>query len=491
MSSCHHNERPLHKVAPKGRPVSQCPHCRSLRKARAQHVRCECVEKVHSEADCPHKKLEQRPEPSTCCCSHGSRCTCSLKKDLHKEHHLESVPEDAMCDMATPESFDIRPRSSISTPSESKMTVFANGHHKPVHKHNDAAHTRGLPYTIPRSHTIHGHSELAQRSVDSLPHTKRSLLSHEPVTSQDSITSVPQPTRQVKSEHGSPELTGTDAKLAPINTALPCLDSNYSPYGILSGANSPITCGGLPLHLPDQLSDSYFGYPPSNPDFDAPLHSAGINPPSVDWSSFNIPYDPNGDYSTAPSQPPSYASFDLSHLSHPGLTSSSGEISEAEEYSTISEPPGNLPIEVKFDAVDIDQSRLSSASSMMAMPQHMHAMNMLKEDNTSGLDIDEFIRRANERTEQIEAENRRKHASSISSSRPSTTSPPKQSPQNTPFIGLTVQEAQSYAHMTDSRDSSDSASEQRNQPIRQLSNGDDPMWSSPEIHSPEDIKWSN
>jgi len=49
-------DRPLVHVNKKGRPVSQCQHCRGLRKARSQHVKCECHDKAHSKDDCPHEK---------------------------------------------------------------------------------------------------------------------------------------------------------------------------------------------------------------------------------------------------------------------------------------------------------------------------------------------------------------------------------------------------------------------------------------------------
>lgn len=34
--------RPLNLVGKKGRPVSQCQHCRTLRKSRSAHVKCNC-----------------------------------------------------------------------------------------------------------------------------------------------------------------------------------------------------------------------------------------------------------------------------------------------------------------------------------------------------------------------------------------------------------------------------------------------------------------
>jgi hypothetical protein len=57
-------DRPLVHINKKGRPVSQCPHCRGLRKARAQHVKCDCAEKVHSKEECPHENGDGKGELS-------------------------------------------------------------------------------------------------------------------------------------------------------------------------------------------------------------------------------------------------------------------------------------------------------------------------------------------------------------------------------------------------------------------------------------------
>lgn len=36
------SERPLHEIKKKGRPSTQCPHCKELRKAKQVSVRCIC-----------------------------------------------------------------------------------------------------------------------------------------------------------------------------------------------------------------------------------------------------------------------------------------------------------------------------------------------------------------------------------------------------------------------------------------------------------------
>lgn len=44
-------DRPLQHINKKGRPVSQCQHCRAMRKSRSSHAKCDCGEKTHK---CAH-----------------------------------------------------------------------------------------------------------------------------------------------------------------------------------------------------------------------------------------------------------------------------------------------------------------------------------------------------------------------------------------------------------------------------------------------------
>ncbi|KAF8062430.1 hypothetical protein FPV67DRAFT_270893 [Lyophyllum atratum] len=41
-STCRHTDRPLFEIKKKGRPVTQCNHCRELRKTKQVHVKCIC-----------------------------------------------------------------------------------------------------------------------------------------------------------------------------------------------------------------------------------------------------------------------------------------------------------------------------------------------------------------------------------------------------------------------------------------------------------------
>ncbi|KAH9034950.1 hypothetical protein EDB84DRAFT_1486169 [Lactarius hengduanensis] len=47
-SACKHTDRPLFEIKKKGRPITQCEHCRELRKTKQVHVKCMCEAKDHT-----------------------------------------------------------------------------------------------------------------------------------------------------------------------------------------------------------------------------------------------------------------------------------------------------------------------------------------------------------------------------------------------------------------------------------------------------------
>jgi hypothetical protein len=317
VSNCQHADRPLTHINKKGRPVSQCPHCRGLRKSHASHVKCVCGDKAHAKAECGlPDKGDVDPasdygaaDGQSCCCSHGGRCACAIKKE-----HLDPVLEvdvPGAHRAAAPK--DGRKPRLATAQSDGSLTVFANGHHKPVHKFNHAAHESGAPYKIPRPHSIHGSSAVARKSTDSLPSAFASTDDRSQLL--DSIYGAQPDERLVRSEHGSPGMRPTFDEL---NGQLPHLDLLYYP-GVASGPAS------------DAFGDpAYRTFEPFVSTPDEPSAPAGLSMPPVDWSAIHVGLD-NLAYASAYSQPPSYASFEQSTVGRPGLTaSSSGEMSELE-----------------------------------------------------------------------------------------------------------------------------------------------------------------
>ncbi|KAF2153146.1 hypothetical protein K461DRAFT_267775 [Myriangium duriaei CBS 260.36] len=179
VSGCTHTDRPLQFVPKKGRPVTQCQHCRVERKKRSAHVKCDCGEKPHSKEKCIHLRnaeaaqaepgsqlvpvLEhEEPADQNCCCSHGEKCVCFMSKKVPENELHQPHP---------------RPKPRLTTTqSEGHLTVFANGHHKPVHRNNHAAHDANMPYRVHKphpTHAVHGLHAAGRRSVDSLVSTDK------------------------------------------------------------------------------------------------------------------------------------------------------------------------------------------------------------------------------------------------------------------------------------------------------------------------------
>lgn len=407
---------------------------------------------------------------------------------------------------------------------DSKPTVFANGHHKPVHKFNDAHNHCGAPYRVPnRTGSGHGHRDIAQRSTDSLPLTNRPVVHHE--SPLHNVLNASQPLRQVRSEHNSPMLVPTsNPGLPPFQVEIPPLSPNaysYSPFDAQSPALQPAP------HLPDNIPDNWFT---THDD----AHAYG--PPSVpelafiDWSKYgfggnngleNTPNMKSLYAGLANSQVPSYATSmeHLNQVSNSGFNTSSGEISEVEELPTNFRPKTvrttshNSNDFSSTGATDDEQShRLSSASSYFGTP----AGNMLA-SNLEDLDIDKFISEHTQKNKQHQQLNSYQFNMSQSvtpelqqqtfQQQPQQPQLPMQQPtppqshhtMSTPpesirgfsitshpspgdsgdtQIPYSIKEAQAQAHRADSIDF------EPRQQMRMLSNADtftDPMWSGPDL----------
>ena len=230
-------DRELTLVPKKGRPVTQCQHCRQERKKRSAHVSCDCagVEKPHHPKEkCIHlREAEERvksglqdghpvysveqdaahltavAEEQGCCCTHGGKCSCALLKKEGQQDSGESPPHGPA----------VKPRLE-TTKSEGSITVFQNGHHKPVHRRNHLAHESGMPYKMPmpRAHTDQNISAKARRSVDSLP-----LHNNMPFDSSAFTPQISAPfnteRRMSKSEQPSPKMSALDAAYPAYSNA--------------------------------------------------------------------------------------------------------------------------------------------------------------------------------------------------------------------------------------------------------------------------------
>jgi hypothetical protein len=311
---------------------------------------------------------------------------------LKKEQYLDPVPElDSTGESDSQDLNFVKPRL-ITTHSENALTVFANGHHKPVHRNNHMAQKCGVPYKIPRPHTVHGHHELARRSVDSLPmqtpletiHTTPTMIEKE------TIGGVLPELRMVRSENGSPHLTNApaldDYRYEDLNATMPPLDLNFSDYGF-SNRSQP--------DLHSVTSAPYDPFYCATPDTDQPIMSAGLDAPSVDWSHFDLPINHNA-FSSSYNQPPSYASFDYRNFGPPPFSNASSvEPSEHGDCLPVRQPspvppPGLVHNRFPSDSSEVCETesyRVSGTSSFQGLSQ----MSLLASGNLESLDIDDYI----------------------------------------------------------------------------------------------------
>ncbi|CAG8786976.1 28082_t:CDS:2, partial [Gigaspora margarita] len=78
-SSCNHQDRQLIEIKRKGRPITQCDHCRELRKTHKIHVKCNCKERATNMST----SLDDTSFSNTvdellnpCQCTTGAKCVC-------------------------------------------------------------------------------------------------------------------------------------------------------------------------------------------------------------------------------------------------------------------------------------------------------------------------------------------------------------------------------------------------------------------------------
>ncbi|UKZ67390.1 uncharacterized protein TrAtP1_008551 [Trichoderma atroviride] len=212
VSNCQHANRPLQHINKKGRPISQCAHCRSMRKSRSAHIKCDCGEKT---SKCIHLQPPAEGHVETCCCNHGGRCTCAGKTDVP----LDTVPEsDSEGEMkgATlpPRPVPRRRRANTIHSSDMGMTFDQHGHHKPA-KHNRASQKCG-PYQLNRVNSAASAGSLGN-STDSL------LYQHGEGHAAVQHSFMSREQRQVKSEAASPLLSASN--FTQLNGNLPPLGS--------------------------------------------------------------------------------------------------------------------------------------------------------------------------------------------------------------------------------------------------------------------------
>ncbi|CAJ2504700.1 Uu.00g120940.m01.CDS01 [Anthostomella pinea] len=351
VSNCQHSDRPLQHINKKGRPVSQCHHCRSMRKSRSSHIKCDCGEKTHK---CAHLQQTLEGHKESCCCNHGGRCSCSHRK----EPSLDTVPESES-DLessypAKPKPISRRRRANTGH-SEPILSFDENGHHKPAHKPTKASQKCG-PYTLSRGSSMHSmssaSSSLGIPSADGLAQRGKTGARSRTATASSGSE---RETRMTESPQASPSMEG-DSTFQQLNGQLPPLD--------LSGIQYPEYSPAFDLF--GVLSDH-----------EAPMFSAGLSAASVDWTQYDGLELKGEDF--APSsfgQAQSYKGFDLAGSVEPTLTSNSGDVSETEDWAPT------------FGNAQLEGFRSGPASGYLDLSQNQ--TTMLTSADLGTLDFDQF-----------------------------------------------------------------------------------------------------
>lgn len=103
VTTCTHTDQPLTMIKPKGRPATQCQHCREQRKHKNSHVQCSCGRKGKP----PGMHL------ALCWCHKSSHCTCSNKKNTDSK---KKTIEKALTSVGASV---VIPKQNFSTPESS------------------------------------------------------------------------------------------------------------------------------------------------------------------------------------------------------------------------------------------------------------------------------------------------------------------------------------------------------------------------------------
>ncbi|EFX05811.1 copper fist DNA-binding domain containing protein [Grosmannia clavigera kw1407] len=305
VSNCQHYERPLQHINKKGRPVTQCQHCRSQRKNRSAHVKCDCGEKttkcVHLGAIDGHRE--------SCCCNHGGRCSCSFKKDPDSsssdmtEKGSAAAKTASAATMSTTASSlgtsglsspksPIRRRRANTTRSEGTLTFDEHGRHKPVsHKHAKSQKTS--PYPSSRINSVRSTGVLSNLMAASKSANNEDEAEEDDhssglgesdsgaddgggflsMTTPASTTATSVPLSFHATEHQEQRLSRSETT-SPLH-----LDSSYpQPHQLNDNSQLP----PLNMGAVDYISYNYNAF--DSPD--QPLFSAGLKAPAVDWNQF-------------------------------------------------------------------------------------------------------------------------------------------------------------------------------------------------------------
>lgn len=300
VSSCSHRERQLHHVQKKGRPVSQCPHCRGLRKSRATHVRCCCADPPSLKEGWGDRILGER----RCQCGSGLPCTCALKREGGIDDLQKSATLNAARTHRRAHSYGkpvtLKHRSDALVPPR-----HLQGLHPTLRRVNNAAHESTWPYSV-------------KQFTASTPNINMPTLPDASFPYDDE--SSPTPTRHINATENSnstylhPLIPHPSMQRSTQSTSnLPQFFEQFSELDTPSVDNKP--------DITSTVSTPTFNFPSSTPSGRA---EAGTSAPAgPDQMDFQPAYDSGFTRdSLSAGNPSRYSVNDFTHLNWPAFSDS-------------------------------------------------------------------------------------------------------------------------------------------------------------------------
>jgi len=317
-----------------------------------------------------------------------------------------------------------------TTQSDTSLTVFTNGHHKPCHKNNHVAtQAKGKPYTIPRPHSIHGHAGLTRNSTAEQGEGATSDPQY-----NDFLLSLQQrPMPQRSRTGGDVSYTNEEAGSrvgASINQFTP-LDLPYNAFDTSDPAGPHVYSYGANYNHIDTTLNST-----DEPQY--ALSAASDQQPHIDWSTYFTPAPQSQHFEGIYNQPVSYPTQDLTVTSHPDLTSSSsGHGSETDAYAQypVSNAGYSESNNYAYSVPEIDRVdmlRMNSSSSYLETPPHAGMQRLTSNFGDGIVDMEAFLQASASNTDTPDIER--------------ISTPEHNQPDLHAMHGYTMQEAMARAH---------------------------------------------
>ncbi|KAG2108499.1 uncharacterized protein F5147DRAFT_695260 [Suillus discolor] len=188
-SACKHTDRPLFEIKKKGRPVTQCEHCRELRKTKQVHVKCSCGSQDQGATgahEASHSKKGTPKLPATAAFPHGlpealETLATLLPASDDSDHSGETSPTGCRCSSGGPCNCCIprkpatrRRFSGAEPPKRDKLHSDSSKHHEslspPLSSHVLARIAELRPVLPKPAHRQHPLDGSLHNPSSSVPH---------------------------------------------------------------------------------------------------------------------------------------------------------------------------------------------------------------------------------------------------------------------------------------------------------------------------------